>query len=199
MKQQQNVSSVKVIFLDIGGVVCQDIEKYMMHDIAKTYKLSYAEVMKMREKWWKLYATKKISEKEYWKGFLKDVGIQESYIHFLSLPYQKYIQRMPGMEAVLTKLVQKYPLFVVSDHAPEWWAYAQKTFLLQKYFQSSILSFDYGVLKEEKKMFLEGIKKAKVKPKEILFIDNAKKNLLVAKELGIQKVLFTNLKQLIKN
>ncbi|MBI5797736.1 HAD-IA family hydrolase [Candidatus Woesearchaeota archaeon] len=197
MKQQQK-SSIEVIFFDIGGVVCQDIEKFMMRDIAKKYKLSYREVMKARGKWWKLYATKRISEKEYWQSFLKDVGIQESYTHFLSLPYQKYIQKMPGMESVLKRLVKTYPLFVLSDHAPEWWAYAQKTFHLQKYFQGSILSFNYGALKEEKKMFREAIKMAKVKPKEILFIDNSEKNLQVAKSLGMDILLFTNPKELLE-
>ncbi len=189
---------VKIIFFDIRGVLFKDIEKYMMRDIAKKYHISYKKTMNIRSKWWKSYATKKISEKEYWKGFLKDMGIQEDYRTFLPLPYTKYIKEMPHMKKLLEILAENYPLSVLSDHSPEWWAYAKKKFQLQNYFQGYVLSFEHGVLKNKPKLFLKAIQLAKEKPEEILFIDNSRKNLLVAKKLGIQTMLFTNPMQLMK-
>lgn len=198
LTQRKKEYTCKVIFLDIGGVICKDIEKYTMRDIAKKYNLSYEKIMKIRSKWWKLYAINKISEKEYWKGFLKDAKIQEDYINFISWPYKKYIQETPSMKKILNTLAKKYPLYVLSDHSQDWWSYAKKKFHLEKYFQGYILSFEHGALKNEQKLFLKALKIAKVNPQEALFIDNSQKNLLVAKSLGIQTLLFNNPKQLIK-
>ncbi len=154
--------------------------------------------MGSRAKWWKLYAANKISEKQYWEGFLNDAGIQESYIHFLPLPSKKYIQEMPHMKQILKVLGEKYPLYVLSDHSPDWWSYAKKKFHFQAYFKGYVLSFEHGALKDKPKLFLKAIQMTKEKPEEILFIDNSEKNLLIAKNLGIQTILFTNHKKLIK-
>ena len=187
---------IKAIFFDIGGVICKDIEKYMMRDIAKKYNIPYEKIMKIRSKWWRLYSKDKISEKEYWNGVLKDTRIQEDYTHFLFLPYKIYIREIPHMKKILETLAKRYNLYVLSDHSKDWWDYAKNKFQLQKYFQGYILSFEYGILKDDQKLFLKALKLAKVNPQEALFIDNSPKNILVAKSLGIQTLLFINQKQL---
>ncbi len=195
MKMKTEENRVKVIFFDIGGVLYKDIEKYMMRDIAKDYKLSYTKVMNIRGKWWNLFATGKISEKEYWEGFLKDAGIYKDWKKFRKLPYDKYIVSVKGMIPIVCKLHKKYRLFIISDHAREWFSYAFKKSPFALYFEGLFLSYEHQSLKEERKLFQKAIKSVKVKPSEILFVDNSQKNILIAKNLGMQTILFKSVKQ----
>ncbi|MDP3918519.1 MAG: HAD-IA family hydrolase [Nanoarchaeota archaeon] len=178
---------MKVIFLDIGGVICKDIEKHMMKDIAKEYNLDYDDVMKVRSKWWKLFAMDKISEVEYWEGFLKEVGVNESVDKFIQLPY-KYIQIMPGAMEFISKLYCKK--FIVSDHARPWWKFADEKFKISEHFEEQFLSFEIGSLKENGELLKKAIEKANVLPSEILFIDNSRENLEEGKKLGLNVLLF---------
>ncbi|MDP3728001.1 MAG: HAD-IA family hydrolase [bacterium] len=183
---------IKALFFDIGGVVCYDIEKAMMKEIAEKYNLPYEEVMNIRSTWWQLYATNKISEKEYWKGLLRDLKIEADPHNFLALPYKKYILPMEGMLPLLSILKKKYPLYVISDHSREWWAYAEKKYALKEYFQDTVISYQYGILKSAgPKLFKIALQKASVQAEEALFIDNAEENLHVAKKLGMHTLLFT--------
>lgn len=187
--------AIKIIFFDVGGVLYKDIEKYMMQDIARDYKLSYTKVMNIRGKWWRLYAADKISEKEYWEGFLKDAGIKEDWKKFKKLPYEKYIVPIKGMLPIVRRLHKNYRLFIVSDHSREWFRYAFQKSPFTPYFEGLFLSYEHQSLKEEKKLFHKAINSAKVKPSEILFVDNSQKVIQIAKELGMQTILFKNVKQ----
>ena len=76
---------------------------------------------------------------------------------------------MDGMLPILKELKNTYSLFVVSDHAREWWTFAMKKYKLKSYFEDMVFSFDMGMLKSDPKMLKEAIKLARVKPGEILF------------------------------
>lgn len=191
---QRKPSTIRIIIFDVGGVLCRDIEKHMMRDIAKKYKLSYKEVMKIRGKWWQLYATDTISEKEYWQGFLQDSGIREDWSKFRTLPYKRYIIPIKSMLPILQKLHKRYVLYILSDHAREWFAYAQKQEDFSSYFQGMFFSYEYKSLKEEKKLFQKALEEIKCRPTEILFVDNSKRNIALAKEYGMETILFTRVK-----
>ncbi|MBL7059304.1 HAD hydrolase-like protein [Candidatus Pacearchaeota archaeon] len=185
---------MKVILFDIGGVICEDIEKHMMKSISEEYKIDYSLVMEVRGKWWDLYACNKISEEEYWKGFLKDVGIEDDYSKFVNLPYKKYIKLKESMLPLLEKLSKKYKLFIVSDHSINWWNFANEKFKISQYFEEEFFSFNYKSLKSEGKLFEEILKK--VKKEDCLFIDNSRENLKVAEKFGIEGVYFENVEEL---
>ncbi|MBT3323584.1 HAD hydrolase-like protein [archaeon] len=185
---------MKVILFDIGGVICEDIEKHMMKEISEEYKKDYSFVMKVRDKWWKLYACDKINEEEYWKGFLKDVGIEEDYSKFVKLPYERYIILKKGIISYIENLSKKYKLFIVSDHSKDWWNFANEKFKISEYFEEKYFSFDYKSLKIEGKLFEEVLKK--VKSEDCLFIDNSKENLKIAQKFGIKGLYFENVDDL---
>ena len=74
-------------------------------------------------------------------------------------------------------------------------ALADKKFI--KYFSPVIISCDVGYRKPERMIYEITYKKLKLKPSEIIFIDNRDYNLKTAKKLGMNVVLFKNNKDTI--
>ena len=63
-------------------------------------------------------------------------------------------------------------------------------------FEYRFLSFLIGARKPNKKIYQYAIKKLNVRPGEILFIDDVKKNVEGAKKAGIKAIQFKNLNDL---
>jgi HAD superfamily hydrolase (TIGR01509 family) len=69
----------------------------------------------------------------------------------------------------------------------------QKEICLYKYFDFFIASYETGYCKPEKEFFNILIKKANLKPEEILFCDDKEENLIKAKAFGFKVHLYKNI------
>lgn len=92
---------------------------------------------------------------------------------------------------------QGYKIGILSD---QWYvskkALAKKDYM--KKFDSVVISCDVGCRKPDTKIYKLVLSKLKVKPEEMVFIDNQTWNLKPAKKLRMKTVLFKNNKQAIK-
>ena len=70
---------IRAIIFDVGGVIAADIDEPLMLDISKKYKMYYPYVMRIRWRYWRPLSTGRITEREYWSGFLKDTKINHSF------------------------------------------------------------------------------------------------------------------------
>jgi len=68
-----------------------------------------------------------------------------------------------------------------------------------KQFKIRLISCKEGLRKPDIRFYRLMIKRAKVSPETIVFIDDEEKMLIPAKKLGINTILFKNNKQLIKD
>lgn len=66
-------------------------------------------------------------------------------------------------------------------------------------FDPVILSFKEKISKPEVKIYKTAIERLAVRPQEIIFVDNLKTNVAVAKQLGMKVVLAKNSSQVIKD
>jgi len=98
---------------------------------------------------------------------------------------------------LIPELKKNYQLALLTDtnfwHHQE---YMKKT-PFYKYFNTISLSYKLGVLKPNKKIYIDTLKKLGLKPEECVFIDDVKKNTLGAKKLGIHTIHYTTHKKLI--
>ena len=62
-----------------------------------------------------------------------------------------------------------------------------------------IFSYDIGRVKPDPKMFNALLKVSNCKPDEILYVDTERKNILVAKKLDINTILYKDFEQLKKD
>lgn len=93
---------------------------------------------------------------------------------------------------------QGYKIAVLSDQ----WHLSQEALMpekLYKNFNPVLVSTKVKMRKPNPEIYKLLIKKLKLKPKEILFIDNQQWNLTPAKKLGINTILFKDNEQLFKH
>lgn len=92
--------------------------------------------------------------------------------------------------------MRKLKCFLASDNekhrAKDLWEHLG----LKKYFDGSLFSCDMGVKKSNPEFFKKAIDQTSAEASEILYIDDDPKNLQVAKDLGIQGILFESYKKL---
>ena len=89
-----------------------------------------------------------------------------------------------------------YKLGLLSVHSREWVDYCNQKFDFHKLFHSIVYSFEFGISKPDERSYKLILKKLKVCPNECLFIDDQEKNLIPAKKLGINVILFKTPHQL---
>ena len=66
-----------------------------------------------------------------------------------------------------------------------------------KQFDPVILSCDVGINKPEAGIYREAVKKLRLKPEEVIFVDNREENVKAAEKLGMKTVLAKNSEQIV--
>jgi putative hydrolase of the HAD superfamily len=168
---------IKAILLDFAGVVRQkgDLMEPM---IEYCPSITYEEAKK-------LYDKAKISEitnKEYNKHFTKKAQkwlIKNSTIH-------------EGLEDFLHK--NTLPVYIASNYVSSVIEKEIEEMNIKDFFNGFFVSDKLRVAKPNKEFYLKILNKLKLKPEEVLFADDQKRNLVTSKELGIVSVWVNNTK-----
>lgn len=133
-----------------------------------------------------------LTEDEYWKSVIKENSWDIS-VDKLKSAARKNFTEIKGTRKIIENLHQKgYKLGLLSNHAKEWVEYCESTYDYHKLFHEIVYSYEVGISKPNKGIFLALLKKLKAKPQECLFIDDYIKNIEAAKELGMSTIQFTS-------
>jgi putative hydrolase of the HAD superfamily len=209
-KGVKNKNSIKAIVFDVGGVLAlgknstwdkEGLVPSGVHiDIAKKLKISLDQYMDAIDTNYALSIEGKISKEEVIKIFSKNLKIsadklKEIYI----LAYRKHFKQNKDLFKKAHELKKLgYRIAVLSDQWPlSRDALMPKT--LYKIFNPLIVSCDVGMRKPHFEIYKLTLKKLKLKPSEILFIDNQIWNIKPAQKIGIKTILFKDNKQLFEN
>ncbi len=117
------------------------------------------------------------------KTFYKD------YFKFISL--NKYI-----LHYIKNELKDKYRLAIFSNCRKIHIYRSIKKYHYDKIFDKIFISQNFNTRKPELKYYKLILNKLKVKPKQCIFIDDKERNMSPAKILGINCIIYTNLKSL---
>ncbi len=138
----------------------------------------------------------KITEEEYWARLIKNNNLSIS-IAKLKEAARDNFEEIGGTREIIEDLKkQGYRLGLLSNHSKEWIAHCEKKFDYHKLFNSVLYSFEIGICKPDKRAYEKILEKLNAKPGECLFIDDSRKNIQAAKELGINTILFKSNNQL---
>lgn len=99
---------------------------------------------------------------------------------------------------LLPDLHKKYNLFLLSNTNSIHKKYGWEKFEFLKNFDKLFLSHELGYVKPEKEIYQKVIDKTKIKPNEILYIDDIKEFVEAAKECGWNAYHFTSYENLIE-
>ena len=206
-KQSIKKNKIKAILLDVGGVLAlgegskwkkgKFIPSGVHLNVAKKLKISIDQYLDSIDSTYVSAITGKLPKQKIIEILSKNFGIDSKKLKkFYLNSYKKNFKQNKELFNKLFKLKkQGYKVAVLSDQ----WFLSKEALMpekLYKNFDEIMVSCDVEIRKPNKKIYQLAVKKLNFSPKEILFIDNQKWNILPAKKLGMNTILFKNNKQL---
>ena len=196
---------IKAIIFDLGGVI---IELDYSNFYNKIITLSPSENPRTRTmleffRQSDLYHQGKMSDEEFYQlacnllqvCMLNQSEFYNAFNSIVSHPIPEAIDMLKKL-----KELNEYKLIAMSNVNASHWDYIlRKNWDFLDYFDELILSHEVKITKPNPKIFKYAIKKAKCKPKEIVFVDDGSNNVRSAKKLGIIGIHFINIEKLIKD
>jgi FMN phosphatase YigB (HAD superfamily) len=184
LKYKKENNMIKAVVWDIGGVILYDI------DIGDFWK-EISESKKIRND----YGTNKINFNEFVSKGAKLLGLQED--EFIKKYKDIYSFVKPIKETYKIYLNMKTAKYILSDtnkiHAD---FVARKRPEIFKSAKKRYLSYEIGMRKDIIETFNYVIKDLKLLPSEILFIDDKKPHIDLAKKAGMNAIHYINPEQL---
>jgi glucose-1-phosphatase len=99
---------------------------------------------------------------------------------------------------LLSALSRKTPLWVLSNTNTLHFEFIEANYSFLQYFSGRILSFEVGKMKPDPEIFRFALDKAKVEPREALFVDDHLPNVAAATSVGIDAFQFLNPSQFVE-
>jgi len=197
--------TIKALIFDLGDVIVElDYSNFYKKVASESPQRENPITPKMLEFFRQsdLYHQGKMNDNEFYKlacdifqvCMLDQPEFYKAFNSIVSHPIPEVVELLKKL-----KEIKKYKLIALSNVNASHWNYIlTKNWKFLEYFDELILSFQVHMTKPDPKIFKYAIKKAKCKPKEIVFIDDGFNNMRSAKELGIIGIHYTNVKELIK-
>lgn len=191
---------IKAIVFDIGSVVTKRQRILIAEILSKHYKIDLDKFLTAMFKKRSKIVTGKISGMEYYKDFanrLKIKDFNEFKRRWESL-MEKHINPNKRVQSLIKNLKKNYRIIAFTNVTKD----AEKIRFKKRvydYFDIKLISFIEGMKKPDKDFYKLLIKRSKLNPNELLFIDDIKKNLLTAQKFGMNTILFKNTSKLKKD
>ncbi len=192
-----STNMIKVIAIDLGDVYFHWNHKKYFAKIAKLCGSNVESVRSALNKNIRSAHVRRISNKDYWKYFCKSLGKNVRYAEFEKITIDHYKPNKPVI-SLMKKLREKHKLALVANQT-EVVDKVEKKYKFYENFDYNLSSHIVKMQKPYKNIYKLLIKKAKCKPKEIVFIDDRQRNIVAAHKLGINTILFKNPIQLKKD
>lgn len=193
----KTILMIKVIAVDFGGVYFTYSFEKLVKQLSKLTGVESKIVKKGRvnRRLLELHV-KKISEKGYWRAFCKTIGKEVKHSDLQRITENQF-KPIKSVIQLMKRLRKRYKIVLLANQTVMLDRLDEK-YRFYKNFDLLLSSHIVKVQKPHKSIFKLLLKKTKCKPEEIMFIDDSRKNIAAARRLGINAILFRNIKQLKK-
>ena len=125
----------------------------------------------------------KIDPDEFWVYFNMPPESEDNYLSRHSLN--------PGaLELLAFAKEKKAPVWCLSNDVGRWSNKLRSNLGIEEYLAGSVISGDVGVRKPDRKIYEILIEHSGCKIDELLFVDDREKNVIAARDIGIETVLY---------
>jgi len=181
---------IKIIIFDLSEVYLNGImgsAKYIQEEIGTTVAEEYFYNDAFNE-----FILGRTVEDKYWKSIIDAHGWSIS-IKALKNAVRKNFLEIKGTRKIMEDLKNRgYVLALLSNHGKEWVEYCEQQYKYHNLFKHILYSYQVHLAKPDRDIFIELLKLINFRPETCLFIDDNKKNILAAEELGMKALLFTS-------
>ena len=191
---------IKGIVFDLDGVFFLNGTENFIKNVSEKLNLPKEKVIqsyKKSDEMNKFYKTGKWNGDQYWSWFIKELEIDSTKEELIELLSQGYIVNQQVLDLCRELRSKGYKTLVCSNNFPERIEILNKKFDFLKEFDTTIFSFEVGILKPNHKIYKILCKKSELKPEEIFLADDAEKNIESAKEFGIHTVFYSNFEEIV--
>jgi len=189
---------ITTIIFDLLGVIINrfsEMGKFLESSLNKSDKEIHSY---FKEKIFQDFLRGKITEDKYWEEVIKKAEWKIE-VSTLKKIRRESFDEIKGTKAIIRELKKRgLKLGLLSSFTKEWAEFVREKFDYEKYFDETLYSYQTGNVKPEKIFYETIFKKLNVRPENCLYIDDKKKYLKPAEELGMKVFLFNSPKDLIK-
>lgn len=183
-------SKIKVIFLDIGGILLTNGWGHESRQkAAMTFGFDYKEMEILHNFIYNVFEIGSISLDEYLDTVLFHCPRDFTKAEFKEFMYAQSVE-LPGMLTWLKSWKRKtdLPVFAISNESREINDYRIQTFNLHEIFNGFFSSCYVGVRKPDPRIFKRALEITQVKPEECIYFDDRTMLVKVAEKLGINSI-----------
>ena len=183
--------NIKVIFFDIGGVLLHIHPDKMINRISDITGLSYERVrLSFPEKGHDIYEKGQMTNQEWFQTFKSSLpsnsGLTENKFWGA---WALILGEESKVIDILLELKKYYKIWLLSNTNPK---HIQdeldNKYVFPKLVDGAIYSYDVGLRKPDKSIYIKACELAKVNPVESVFIDDLIENIDGAKKVGINGI-----------
>lgn len=186
---------IKLILFDFNGVAVIGSHKDTMKYLARNYGHQWQDLYRIfYTKYHNLLAVKKISLKESWEKPLKQFNIPLTWKKAVDI-HNSFPRLNRSVINTAGKLRKDYKCVVISKNVREYWRFYKKNLGFHKYFDEVINLQEYKLPKASAKTLNFICQRYKVKPEEIIYIDDQSDNLRIPKKKRVKTILYQNFSQ----
>lgn len=185
---------IKAIIFDYGGIFTEiGSWEPILAKFSVKYGKNKEEIKEVLKAWWSKARVNEIPSAKFWKELSKFLGEESDILRARCIEVFGWREEM----VIFVKGLKKnYKLGMISNQIEDWLEYMIKLHKLDEIFDVISTSYNVGIAKPDLAIFKETIEKLGVKAEECVFIDDLKKNIPPAQELGMKAILFENMDQL---
>jgi len=193
--------AIKNIVFDIGGVLADfKVVEFLAgkgFDGAMIKRIIKASVM---TPFWGQFERDEITEEEALKGFAStDPEIEEELGKAFSSVEGMLLGRDFAIPLVQNLHEAGYKVYYLSNYSRKAYNECGESLSFMPYMDGGIVSFRVGKTKPDPQMYLQFLDEFGLKAGECLFVDDTEENVVAAKSLGFEGIVFRSYEQLLED
>ena len=171
------------LILDAMGVVFiheDDLEDLLIPYL--TARFNHIDTEKLRDLYYNQASLGILSSKEFFKR-LNVPDIKQEYL-------DECLRINPDFLEVAREICKLYTLSMCSNDVSEWASYLRRTYRLDRFFRTYVISGDLGLRKPNPKIYVKLLEALEASGEECILVDNSLRNLEPASKLHITTIHF---------
>ena len=190
-------NKIKLIIVDFYGVMTYGSYKETCEWLEKKYKRKYNYSYKylydiVYYKYFSAAAVGKITEQESFQGAIDELKLDENWKELRKKHLSFQLIRKPMFELCRKLQKEGYIIFLLSKNTPYQFNYAFTKMHVRWYFKNYLNTFDLGYAKDSPKTIKYILNRFKIKPAEVIMIDDQDFNLVEPKKAGVNIIHYKN-------
>jgi HAD superfamily hydrolase (TIGR01509 family) len=200
MQKRFFMSQISCVLFDLGGVMINWNDSWLIQEISKEFRLPEEQVTKEWRKNLPDISIGKVDEKKFWRTIGETLESEKLANYKESLLDRMFRKRVSLNESVISlskQLSQNMPVGILSNTELVTFSVIEDLISLD-HFKHKFLSYEIGHIKPDVEIYNHVIENIPFLKEEVFFIDDLKPNVESARNAGIDAVQYSDYDTLVQ-